>query len=208
MERGGSRCRARAHVRVSGSRAYASICNKVHMSMKCGTSDKAVAHSVARQEFGPHMLRAHKTQRVTTAHSQGIKNKKKKGSLGGKRKEKTSVPLEVGRSSRGLEMTQGCPPDSSLTEEPSEPPLSKAADFTRASLAARLHPIKAGTRGCRVKCHHRTRRLPHTRWRTLTTSAARAVLLPRLFFHLRSTLRGTERGECVYLCVSVCDESR
>lgn len=76
-----------------------------------------------------------------------------------KEKEKTSVPLEVGRSSRGLEMTQGCPPDSSLTEEPSEPPLSKAADFTRASLAARLHPIKAGTRGWRVKCHHCTRRL-------------------------------------------------
>lgn len=140
---------------ASGSRAYASICNKVHMSMKCGIDDKVVAQSVARQEFGPHVLRAQK-KRVTSTHSQ---EKKKKKFRGKKEKEKTSVPLEVGRSSRGLEMTQGCPPDSSLTEEPSEPPLSKAADFTRASLAARLHPIKAGTRGWCVKCHHRTRRL-------------------------------------------------
>lgn len=63
------------------------------MSMKCGTDDKAVTHSVARQEFGPHLLRAHKTRRVTRAHSQGKKTEK--GSLGGKKNRATGGRKEL-----------------------------------------------------------------------------------------------------------------
>lgn len=112
-------------------------------------------------------------------------------------------PLEVGRSSRGLEMTQGCSPDSSLTEEPSEPPLSKAADFTRASLAARLHPIKAGTRGCRVKCHDRTRRLrthAGARSRLWLLAPSCSLVSPSIFAQLGGELSEKE-CVCVRLCV-------
>lgn len=76
----------RACLSVCVSSAYASICNKVHMSMKCGIDDKAVAHFVARQEFGPP--RAPSAQNTASDERSQAGKKKREQSLEGKKRKR------------------------------------------------------------------------------------------------------------------------